>query len=138
MSCSLGVTCWVRGSGRRHRSGRSSDYQTTFLAEYAFRRVPFSRFGPSFIEHTADFIHPCANTPNITISDSCLFYPFYVELSNSVDKIIFLMVLFLYWSSFTFNSSSNDTTHSFWCSFPRCRASLYPSHLQKTRYTLSM
>ena len=31
----------------------------TFLAEHAFCRVPYSRFGSFFFEHTSDFIQSC-------------------------------------------------------------------------------
>ena len=33
----------------------------TFLAEYAFCCVPFSRLGSFFFELTSDFIHSCDN-----------------------------------------------------------------------------
>ena len=33
----------------------------TFLAEYAFHRVPLSRFGSFFFELTSDFILSCDN-----------------------------------------------------------------------------
>ena len=36
--------------GRRRRSGRTASAGPLFLAEYAFRRVPFSRFYSGFIQ----------------------------------------------------------------------------------------
>ena len=34
---------------------------STFLAEFAFRRVPLSRFGSFFFDLTTDFIQSCGN-----------------------------------------------------------------------------
>ena len=42
--------------GRCRRSGRSGKRRTTFLAEYAFRHVPFSCLGPCYFVLTSDFI----------------------------------------------------------------------------------